>query len=160
MTKAKYGILFQKIELEIADAHRRRRKNRRLAGIIRVTVLASTGAIPVLLGFRGSSANAEALANIALVLGALATAVSAWESFYRPRDLWASNTAAYVQLKDLKTALEFETSSGEDVTDAALDKAHAQLRRIISEANTAWVGVRQATAMQASAQAAVPAKDS
>ena len=63
--------------------------------------------IPILLGLRVSPEVGNQLANSAMALGGVASVLITYEAFYGHRALWASNTAAAVQLRLLKSDLGY-----------------------------------------------------
>ena len=131
-----------------------------MAILIRLVAILSTAAIPVLLGFRASAENQNVFANAALVMGAVATFLNAWEMFYGYKELWGVNTATATQLRSLALDLGYLTSGGQDaVADDVLDELHRRLQQTLTEANSAWVGVRQSTARQSPPQPIIPRKD-
>ena len=76
---------------------------------------------------------AATLSNIALVLGAAITVLSAYEAFFDPRSLWVRETVTFVRLKDLQRDLLF-WKSGKDIEDIdikELDKLNPNLIKFL-----------------------------
>jgi hypothetical protein len=139
----------QQVKTELEQADRRRKKHKRKAVLIRVLGGTCTAAVPVILGLDVASLPDTLLADIASVLGGLATILFGYEAFYGHRELWASNTSASVNLHRLKLVLEYELAKDPSLTGKVLDKLHSQFQDIVGEAATAWIGVRRSTAGQA-----------
>jgi len=145
----KVDYLVQEVERAIGDADRRRHKHKWFSVVIRLGASGCTAAIPVVLGWRVSPDRAVLLGHVAMVLGALATVLIAYETFYGHRELWAINTAAATQLHALELDLGYLKAGNPDIAaDEALDELRTRLKEILNEADSAWVGVRQSTAKQ------------
>ena len=74
MTTGKQALLANQIKQAIDKADKDRKTHRRMAHLIRLAVILSTAAVPILLGVRVSEDATITLTNAAIVLGALATA--------------------------------------------------------------------------------------
>jgi hypothetical protein len=100
------------------------------------------------------SSGQVALANVALLMGALATAVNAWELFYGFKELWAANTVTWTELGGLKAEVEYASanlsaaSPPAEISREEIDKLHERFQKIMAEANSEWVGVRHAMLRQ------------
>jgi hypothetical protein len=144
--------LAKQMQRAIKQADHRRRKHKTLSVFIRVMATASSATVPVLLGFRQARVDEDILANVAMILAAFTTVLIAYEAFYGHRELWAINTAAASQLRRLE--LEFDYLISKPGTPALedLDRLHDRLAGALTEADSAWVGVRQMTARQPAPQ--------
>jgi hypothetical protein len=157
VSKAAVDYLAGQVNEAIDRADSRRRKHKWFSVVIRVLATLCTVAIPVLLGWKGISERNNLLQNLAMCLGGLATILLGYEAFYGHRELWAINTAAATQLKNLRLDLDYRTSDGSDtITREELDRWHTRLKEIVSEADSAWVGVRQAGARHEPPQPDLP----
>jgi hypothetical protein len=155
---SKLDVLMKYIGEEIDKSDRRRKKNKTWAVTLRLTSILSTAAIPVLLGMKLSSPQV-ALANVALIMGTLATIVNAWELFYGHKELWAANTVTWTELGSLKVDVEYAIASLPASTPAAIsqeeiDRLHERFQKIMADSNAAWVGVRRAMLKQVPPQPA------
>ena len=84
-------VLENWIREEICKADRRRKKHKWVSLSIRLLASVFTAAIPVLLGLRFSDPPPPSLqvrvADVAMVLAALATILNGWDAFYGHREL-------------------------------------------------------------------------
>ncbi len=92
--------------------------------------------ITVLLGLKlGESSLTEVFSNIALILSAAITVLSAYEAFFDPRALWVRETVTFVRLKDLQRDLNFWKEGLDPETDEAemVGKCKSRLDSILED---------------------------
>jgi hypothetical protein len=139
--------LEKEIDQAIAHADRRRRKHKRISTSIWLMSSGSAAAIPILLGLRVPPEVGNQLANLAMVLGGVASVLITYEAFYGHRALWASNTAAAAQLRMLKSDLGYLRLREIDGIDCGdLEAYHERFQQIQERAAAAWTNARQFTA--------------
>lgn len=82
--------------------------------------------------------------NIALILGAIITLVSAYDAFFNPRILWIRETIVYVKLSDLKRDLDYAIAGAEkgDLDSSTLEKFNARLAVIMDDSLKDWLRLR------------------
>jgi Protein of unknown function (DUF4231) len=83
------------------------------------------------------------LSLLALAASSSAAIVSAWEGFYRPREMWVNNTAVLCQLYELRSRLSFLVArDGSDLKLEVIDDFHERYQAALNGANEAWKTVR------------------
>jgi len=103
--------------------------------------------ITVLLGLKLQNVElANGFSNVALVLSAAITVLSAYEAFFDPRSLWVRETVTFARLKDLQRDLRFWTSGldPESINSEALDMFKNRLDSILDDTLKYWMKIRGA----------------
>ncbi len=103
----KLDILLNQINDSIKEYRIKRQQNRRPALLFRILTTGLASVVTILIGMKVSTAYSEWLNNIALIISALMTVVSAWNSFFDYTELWVYYTKAEEDLKILKDEIEF-----------------------------------------------------
>jgi hypothetical protein len=137
--------LQKELDQLIRTFRRERERHKRLAVLLKSLTVTMAGAVTILLGWKVSTgAPPPLLANIALVLGALITVVSAYEAFFDPRALWLRETIAFARLKDLQRAFAYAVAgAGEKgVGEAALAEFNARMEAILHDSLQTWLRLR------------------
>lgn len=148
ITKKKADSIREQLTSQIAAFDRKRNNNKQKAFAIRIAVIGAGTLTTVMLGL--SIPGIEQLSkNIALCLSAIATLLSAWESYFNHRELWLQYTATYTSLRALLADLEFQCLDlDEDYPESVsavnegLNKLFAQMQRALQETNNAWQTLR------------------
>lgn len=115
------------------------------AVILKGITVSMAGLITVLLGWKVTSeAVPPILANVALVLGALITVVSAYEAFFDPRSLWIRETIVVSRLRDLQREFAYAAAgaAGAQLDTATLDLFKAKLDAIMDKSLQIWLKLR------------------
>ena len=132
---------------------------------LRITSVFLAAIITVLLGLKLKNASlAEALSNVALVLSAAITVLSAYEAFNDPRALWVRETVTFARLKDLQRDLRF-WAKGQDpeaINAEELDRFKVKLDSILQDTLKYWMKIRGAPDLEKTleAKAELKTKDS
>lgn len=122
-----------------------RERHKWLAVVLKALTVTLAGVVTVLLGWKEVSGTTSALfANIALVLGAAITVVSAYEAFFDPRVLWVRETVVFARLKDLERDLAYAVAGAkeEELDNATLERLKARLDAILEESLKGWLRLR------------------
>src|SRR6266540_1316933 len=83
----KVKFLRENIDSQVESFSRRRNSNKQKAFLVKLGTSAAAGTATVILGFQGYIDPVWAK-NIALILSALITFVSAWDAYFNHRALW------------------------------------------------------------------------
>lgn len=139
--ESKLEHLRQEISAQIASFDLRRKDNKKKAFAIRIGIIASGTATTVILGlsFPGYEQTAK---NVALVLSAVATLLSAWENYFNHRQLWIRYTATSSNLKRLLSDLNY-ISLSESVSEKGIDSVFKRFQSELIETNQEWQVMRQ-----------------
>jgi len=102
--------------------------------------------ITVLLGLRNFAGPAQAfLSNLALLLGALVTALNAWSDFAGHRRLWIEFSTAVSALEAIRRDLRYLKNGGNGGLDRAkLDAIYLMVQKVIGSTDEAWKELREA----------------
>jgi len=103
----KLDILLNQINNSIKEYRIKRQQNHRPALLFKILTTGLASVVTILIGMKVSTAYSEWLNNIALVISALMTVVSAWNSFFDYTELWVYYTKSEEDLKILKDEIEF-----------------------------------------------------
>jgi hypothetical protein len=150
------GFLRAELDHQQQRFSSRRRRDKRKAFALQMATVVLSATITVLLGLRVGSGLQRTLANLALVLGALTTVLSAMEAFFNHRGLWVARTATLRRLEELRRQTDYQLAG---VTDGELDPTVvdgllARLEQIIADDRQAWLRLRSTEP-----QATTPAQD-
>ena len=103
--------------------------------------------VTVLLGLKLQSMELIAsFNNIALILSAAISVLSAYEAFFDPRALWVRETVTFARLKDLQRDLRFWASGQEPegIDGDVLNVFKSKLDSILEETLKYWIRIRGA----------------
>ena len=126
---AKLEFLENELNKFIKEYKRSRLVYRNTGFIFRITTVLFSAMITVLLGLRGVEGIANRNANIALILGALITVISAADAFFDFRSLWVRKQVLYRNLQELERDLGFYIS-GLDEGEIDAEKISEYLKRL------------------------------
>lgn len=147
----KLRFLQKELDTHFKRTSKNRVNNKNKAFGLKILAVCFASAITVLLGVKVDETWAVAFQNLALVLSAVVTLLSAFEAFYDHRSLWIQGTVTLSQLAALKTEVDFFAAgralqvSNEDVTK--LDGFRNRLEQILQDELKAWLKMRQDTSI-------------
>jgi Protein of unknown function (DUF4231) len=141
---AKLEFVRSELDRELEQFRKRRRRDKRKAFGLRVSTVALSAIITVLLGLRHIGVGVEAVfANIALGLGASVTVLAAIDAFFSHRDLWILRTKTVRELEAISRDLAFYESGLSGEPEAAeVDKLYARLCLAVNQDFEAWEKLR------------------
>ena len=85
------------------------------------------------------------LSVLALVTSAGTTIASAWEGYFKNKEMWMQKTVTLNQLYELDSDIRYEkVRSGNQVPRDKVDEFYVRYENILKAANMAWLGVRSA----------------
>ena len=139
----KRDLLKGEVEKQLRIFAARRRRDKRKSTILQMASVTLSATITVLLGLRVGPSPGPTLTNVALSLGALATVLAAYDSFFDHRKLWVARTITLRRLEDLKRDLAFRLSAvREEDASAVVDELFAELNKILEEDRREWLRIR------------------
>jgi hypothetical protein len=141
---AKLDYLDKEVKELIEDTDRHRRKEKRIAFWLRIAIVAFSGAITVLLGLQVAEQISRWFSNVALVLGAAITVLSAVDAFYNYRALWIHRTIHLNNLNDLRRRIHYAKNGkvDEEWRASQCEILLVELRRILADGLQAWRQLR------------------
>ena len=84
------------------------RSNKRIALKLKISSVLLSATVTVCLGLKSTNATwGTVLSDVALVLSALISVISAYEAFFDPRSIWIRETIVFSKLRNLKREFEF-----------------------------------------------------
>lgn len=123
-----------------------RERHKRLAVMLQAATVSLAGLVTILLGWKEAPSMpiAPVLGNIALILGAAITVVSAYEAFFDPRKLWVRETVVLARLTDLERDLAYAAAGvAEAEMDAGtLEEFKHRLDAILQQSLQEWLQMR------------------
>jgi hypothetical protein len=136
--------LRKKIDEQQNGFKSRRNKNRNLAIRIKLALIILSAIVTILLGIRNESVTA-AFTNLAFVISAAITALTAVEEFFEYRGLWVRYNITFVQLKSLQEDLEYLIlrENDEKKLKSELDELHKKFKDILEITNAEWLSMRK-----------------
>ncbi len=139
----KVKFLRENIDSQVESFSRRRNSNKQKAFLVKLGTSAAAGTATVILGFQGYIDPVWAK-NIALILSALITFVSAWDAYFNHRALWLRYTETVTELRSLLAELDYLTCSGtESLEEKKLDAIFHRYQEVLGETNSWWQNVRE-----------------
>jgi len=148
----KRALLKGEIEKQLRIFAARRRRDKRKSTILQMASVTLSATITVLLGLRVGPSPESTLTNVALTLGALATVLAAYDSFFDHRKLWVARTITLQRLEDLHRDLAFRLSAlTEKDTPVVVDELFVELNRILEEDRQEWLRIRNEQVVATSA---------
>lgn len=131
-------------------------RHKKTALALKVTSVFFAALITVFLGLKLEKYPGvpELLRNVALVLGAVITVLSAYEAFFDPRALWIRETVTFARLKDIQRDLRFWASGfKEEAVDAhMLETFKRRLDHVLDDSLKYWMKVRGAPDVESRAE--------
>ncbi|HHX8280730.1 TPA: SLATT domain-containing protein [Vibrio diabolicus] len=115
------------------------------AALLRIAVLTFSTLATILLGLKNTSSYSEIMSNIAFVLTALVTALSAIDSYFGWKKLWIAHESAIASFNAVLDSLRFYSTSKND-SDFNLDDIesyYVQYEGIWSALNKKWQYTRE-----------------
>ena len=110
------------------------------ATVATATLSAST---TVLIAISKIYTTATWLSVIALLTSAAITVVSAWDGFFRHRELWVQKTDAWMALQKLEAGMNYaKTKTGGVIPPEELDGFYRNFERILTAEHGSWKKVR------------------
>jgi hypothetical protein len=131
----------KKLDGNISLFSHRRKRDKRKALVLRLSVVTLTAMTTVLLGLRVDASTQTVLANVALGLSAGATLLSGWDAFFNHRGLWISRTITTDALQSLARRLEFAQASG-PLTAADVSRFFDDMETIVAADRERWLKLR------------------
>ncbi|HUP60807.1 MAG TPA: DUF4231 domain-containing protein [Thermoanaerobaculia bacterium] len=107
--------------------------------------------VTVLLGLKMQSPELLGwFSNVALILSASISVLSAYEAFFDPRALWVRETVTFARLKDLQRDLRFWAAGLEPGTidERMLDSFKRRLDSILEDTLKYWMKIRGAPELE------------
>lgn len=80
--------------------------------------------------------------NLALILSALITIVSAYDSFFDHKSLWVNFTNANSNLKNLKFEIDYYLEGNKDIKNEDIDRFKARYNEIMNDVGKKWSNLR------------------
>jgi hypothetical protein len=125
--------------------------NKRIALKLKISSVLLSATVTVCLGLKSINTTwGTVLSDVALVLSALISVVSAYEAFFDPRSLWIRETIVFTKLRNLKREFEFWAAGcdGDTLEPAEAEKLLGfkdKLDQILLESLKHWMKIRGAT---------------
>lgn len=147
----KLKVLQKELDSHIKRTSRARVNNKNKAFGLKVLAVCFASAITVLLGVKVTEDWAKVFQNLALILSAIVTLLSAFEAFYDHRSLWIQGTVTLSQLAALKNEADFfaagrtQQVGNDDISK--LDGFRNRLEQILQDELKAWLKMRQDTSI-------------
>lgn len=141
----KFQFFKEELDSHVRRITRKRNRDKNKAFSLKIIAVALAAAITVLLGLKTDEKQAKTFQNIALVLGAAITYLTAVDAFYDHRTLWVRRTVTVTRLQDLKRAFEFyvEGRDENEISEAELAVFMKQLNEILQEDLKDWLKLRE-----------------
>jgi hypothetical protein len=139
--------LQEEIDKLVNRYHRESSLYKRQAFRLKIVSVFLAAIITVLLGLKlGESQLTEVFSNIALILSATITVLSAYEAFFDPRALWVRETVTFARLKDLQRDLNFwkEGLDPETIDAEMVGKFKSRLDSILEDTLKYWMKIKGA----------------
>jgi uncharacterized protein DUF4231 len=140
--ETKAQLLHRELDRQIGSFEAARKLNKRRALAFKLSITGLGSLTTVVLGFQ-SAWERELLHNVALVLSAIVTLLSAWDSFFNHRALWVRYTTTASELKALRAQLAYITAAN-DPDSAALDHLFTEFQTVLKTTNEWWLHQREA----------------
>jgi len=142
----KARFLDEALTKQIASFDTRRSQNKKKAFLSKILSISFSTLTTILLGWQGlTNPTLTVVKNIALLLSAVVTILSAWESFFNHRELWVRYTSTLTRLKTIQSDLHY-LLAGANVNDDKLDELYNRFQAVIDETNASWVALRKENA--------------
>jgi hypothetical protein len=154
----KVEVLVNQIRSQIDLFSRRRRRDKRKAFALQVATVVASASITVLLGL-GKADEQGLRQEVALILGALITVLSAFEAFFNHRHLWIVRTETVRRLERLRRKLDFYLAglASTDLNESAIDSFRRELDEILEEDQQKWLHMRLVESISTAQSGELPA---
>ena len=141
----KANHLQKMVEESIQDVRRKKRNFQMRASIVKVTIILFAGLATILLGLQVAAFEGT-LKQVAFVLGAIVTMLTALEPFFNYRSLWIEHELALAGFYRIRDDLAFYLSGvrPDDLDAKMLKKFHDQYQAVWEQLSSAWIGYRRA----------------
>jgi len=157
--KKKIEFLGEDIEKRINTFDYLKKINYREATGLKISLITISGLTTIILGMKNFGFTPAQLAqldhsklasNIALIFSSLITALSAWEVFRDPKQLWARYTTTSSQLRGLRFELQYLKNKFVNLEDKEskekfleeLEKIYQKYKSILEATNQDWQKIR------------------
>jgi Protein of unknown function (DUF4231) len=150
---SKTDFLAQRLKFHIHEYKHKRNRSRWSVNAIKIATIVIGGTTTTLLGLKGylspsasdvagSPVHPDAFNLAALVLSAITTMLTAWESFADYTWKWVRYRATLVNLYTVKDELDFRQAGGEKFDEIATDELFQKLNLALQETNEEWMSKR------------------
>ncbi|MGD1927854.1 MAG: SLATT domain-containing protein [Leptolyngbyaceae cyanobacterium] len=142
--KAKVELLQAKVNDAIKKVRGGRRDNRKKASLIKLTATFFSATATVLLGLQVPNLESQ-FKDIAFVLTASITLLSALEPFFNFRALWVEHEIALWKFYRLRDKLDFFLAGNrpEKIDMNEINKFHAEFQSIWDDLSQSWINYRK-----------------
>ena len=141
-----FSLLANEVECLTKQFKKEQTRHKHTALTLRILSVILAATITILLGYKGVTSETESmLKNIALVLGALITVVSAYEAFFIPHALWVRETITYPRLKDLQRDINLYGPKPIEMSKEDYESLKKRLDTILQEDLRGWIRLRGAS---------------
>ena len=130
----------------LADKYRHDRHRHKRAGLqLKLATVAFSSLAAVCIGLTVDEPWATVLQNLALILSVGTALITAWESYYNPKQLWIQETVFYCRLQDLSRDIDYYTAgrTPNEYDPAAIDTFKARLDQILDHNLEDWAKMKQ-----------------
>jgi hypothetical protein len=162
-TDEKLKFIENELNERIERHSRLRNGDKRRARGYKVITVFFAAAITILLGVRVDATLTEIFRDVALVLGAMTTVVTAIDAFYDYRSLWIRRTLLVARLSSLRREVLFYALQPEqgEIHMRKLDEFLNRLNQILEDDLQYWMKLRSGSEPQrlSQAQEQSPPKD-
>lgn len=127
--------------------HRESARYKKQAFRLRIVSVCLAAIITVFLGLKlRNTVLVEQFSNVALILSAAITVLSAYEAFFDPRALWVRETVTFARLKDLQRDLRFWASGldPEAIDIEMVNKFKFRLDSVLEDTLKYWMKIKGA----------------
>jgi hypothetical protein len=143
--KSKLETLQTELDCNIKFFCNKHKKTKQRAYSLKISSVIFSAMITVLLGISSNQFMAEMMKNLAIVLGAVVTIISAVDAFYNYGGLWVKNAVTLAKLRELKREVDFYAAgcSAEDISENKLNRYMNELQRIFKDDIKQWLRIRE-----------------
>ena len=97
----------------------------------------------VLIGMSKIYSSQAWMSALALVTSAGITVISAWDGFFRHKDLWVQKTDSWMSLQNLQSNLQFaKLKAGGSLSSEQVDEFFKRFEKIVMAEHELWKSVR------------------
>jgi hypothetical protein len=139
--------LEKQVDKQAVAFDKRRKRDKRKSYFFRMAAVMLSATITVLLGLQVATEWQDRLANLALVLSALVTVLTAADAFFQHRSLWIARARTTNRLARLEARIRYYKAGldGKAPDPAHVDGFFGDLERILLEDEQAWLNLRGST---------------
>lgn len=142
--KRKADVLLQNLNHQINSFEIKRTDNKRKSFWFKVLIIGLGAVNTAILGFKISDANSDITRNIAIVISAVVSILSALEGYFNHQAVWIRYNITLSQLKSLKAELEYLTTPGQQlIKEENIDHLFVRYQSVLSETNEMWLNIRK-----------------